>query len=413
MTKSMYQYVENPLGGKNLKLWNSHQEFEPQAMEQLFQTAALPIVFKHVAGMPDVHLGYGATVGSVVATQGAIVPSVTGVDIGCGMCAVRTTLTANDLPDSLGHVRSAIERKVPHGRTGNGKQNQDKGGWSIVPNSVASRWKHDLEGRFEKITDKHPKVGKSNSYNHLGSLGGGNHFIEVCLDLEDRVWVMLHSGSRGVGNAIGRYFIDKAKEEAEKYRITSYLPNGDLSYLVEHTEVFDDYVEAMLWAQDYASINREIMLDRTLQALREVLPVPFTLDAKAINCHHNYAEREHHFGEDVWVTRKGAVRAREGDMGIIPGSMGAKSFIVRGLGNADSFCSCSHGAGRVMSRSEAKRQVSLEEHAKALEGIEARVDNSTIDETPSAYKDIDAVMSAQTDLVEVVHTLRQVVNIKG
>ena len=408
-----YSYVQNPLGGKNLKLWNSHQEFEPQAMQQLYETAALPVIFKHVAGMPDVHLGYGATVGSVIATESAIIPSAVGVDIGCGMCAVRTTLTANDLPDSLGHIRAAIERKVPHGRTGNGKQNHDKGGWKIIPNSVGARWKADLEGAFERICDKHPNIGKSNSHNHLGSLGGGNHFIEVCLDLEDRVWVMLHSGSRGVGNAIGRYFIDKAKEEAEKYRITSYLPNGDLAYLVEHTENFDDYVEAMSWAQDFASVNREIMLERTLMAMRDTISVPFTLDQKAINCHHNYAEREHHFGEDVWVTRKGAVRAREGDMGIIPGSMGAKSFIVRGLGNADSFCSCSHGAGRVMSRTQAKKEVSLEEHSKALEGIEARVDASTLDETPSAYKDIDAVMSAQTDLVEVVHQLRQIVNIKG
>lgn len=408
-----YSYVENPLGGKNLKLWNSHGDFEPQAMQQLYQTAALPVIFKHVAGMPDVHLGYGATVGSVVATKGAVVPSITGVDIGCGMCAVRTSLTANDLPDSLGHVRSAIEQKVPHGRSGGGREQFDKGGWKITPNSVAKAWREELSDRFDKITEKHPKFGKANSLSHLGTLGGGNHFIEVCLDEENRVWVMLHSGSRGVGNAIGRYFIEKAMGEMEKYHIDQYLPNKELAYLVEHTELFDDYVEAMLWGQDYASINRRIMLDRTLQALREVIPVSFTLDKKAINCHHNYAEREHHFGENVWVTRKGAVRAREGDMGIIPGSMGAKSFIVRGLGNADSFCSCSHGAGRVMSRSEAKRVVSLEEHAKALEGVEARVDASTIDETPSAYKDIDAVMSAQTDLVEIVHTLKQVVNIKG
>lgn len=409
----MYSYVENPLGGKNLKLWNSHADFEPQAMEQLYQTAALPVIFSHVAGMPDVHLGYGATVGSVIATDKAIIPSAVGVDIGCGMCAVRTTLTANDLPDSLGHVRAAIEAKVPHGRSGGGHQQFDKGGWKVTPNSVAKAWRDKLSDRFDVISEKHKKIGQANSLNHLGTLGGGNHFIEVCLDEEDRVWVMLHSGSRGVGNSIGRYFIDKAMAEAEKYRISSYLPNKELAYLVEHTEVFDDYVEAMLWAQDFASINRQLMLERTLQALRDVIPVPFTLDKKAINCHHNYAEREHHFGENVWVTRKGAVRARVDDMGIIPGSMGAKSFIVRGLGNADSFCSCSHGAGRVMSRSEAKRVVSLEDHAKALEGIEARVDESTLDETPSAYKDIDAVMSAQTDLVEVVHTLRQVVNIKG
>lgn len=409
----MYSYVENPLGGKNLKLWNSHGEFEPQAMTQLYQTAALPVIFKHVAGMPDVHLGYGATVGSVIATDKAIIPSAVGVDIGCGMCAVRTTLTADDLPDNLGHVRAAIEQKVPHGRTGGGRHQFDKGGWKNTPNAVAKAWRDQLSDRFDRITDKHKKIGQSNSLNHLGTLGGGNHFIEVCLDEDNRVWVMLHSGSRGVGNSIGRYFIDKAMEEMEKYRIDAYLPNKELAYLVEHTENFDDYVEAMMWAQDFASINRKLMLDRTLEALREVIKVPFQLDQKVINCHHNYAEREHHFGEDVWVTRKGAVRARRDDMGIIPGSMGAKSFIVRGLGNADSFCSCSHGAGRVMSRSEAKRQVSIEDHAKALEGIEARVDESTLDETPSAYKDIDAVMSAQTDLVEVVHTLRQVVNIKG
>lgn len=409
----MYSYVENPLGGKNLKLWNSHGDFEPQAMQQLYETAALPVIFKHVAGMPDVHLGYGATVGSVIATEKAIIPSAVGVDIGCGMCAVRTTLTASDLPDSLGHVRAAIEQKVPHGRTGGGREQFDKGGWKITPNSVAKAWKDELEPAFNRITAKHDKFAKANSLSHLGTLGGGNHFIEVCLDEEDRVWVMLHSGSRGVGNAIGRYFIEKAMEEMEKYRIDAYLPNKELAYLVEHTELFDDYVEAMLWGQQFASINRRLMLDRTLMALREVIPVPFTLDAKAINCHHNYAERETHFDTNVWVTRKGAVRAGLGEMGIIPGSMGAKSFIVRGLGNKESFCSCSHGAGRVMSRSKAKEMVSLEDHAKALEGIEARVDETTLDETPSAYKDIDAVMGAQTDLVEIVHTLRQVINIKG
>lgn len=409
----MYSYVQNPLGGKNLKLWNSHGEFEPQAMQQLYETAALPVIFKHVAGMPDVHLGYGATVGSVIATEKAIIPSAVGVDIGCGMCAVRTTLTANDLPDSLGHVRAAIEQKVPHGRTGGGREQFDKGGWKTTPNSVSNDWKNYLEVPFKRITDKYPHLAKANSLSHLGTLGGGNHFIEVCLDEEDRVWVMLHSGSRGVGNAIGRFFIEKAMEEAEKYRISGYLPNKELAYLVEHTELFDDYVEAMLWGQEFASVNRKLMLERTLAALREVIPVSFAIDKKAINCHHNYAQREVHFGTDVWVTRKGAVRAREGDMGIIPGSMGAKSFIVRGLGNVESFCSCSHGAGRVMSRSQAKLEVSLEEHQKALEGIEARVDESTLDETPSAYKDIDAVMAAQSDLVEIVHTLRQVVNIKG
>lgn len=408
----MFSYVQNPLGGKDLKLWNSHGEFEPQAMQQLYETASLPIIFKHIAGMPDVHLGYGATVGSVIATESAIIPSGVGVDIGCGMCAVRTSLTANDLPDSLTGLRLNIESKVPHGRTANGDESRDKGAWGNIQPHIEAAWNRELAEDFKLIDKKH-KIGMKNSLSHLCSLGGGNHFIEICLDEEDRVWIMLHSGSRGVGNRIGTYFINKAKEEAEKYRLDYYLPNGDLAYLVEHTENFDDYIFAMTWAQKFAAFNRKLMLEEVIKAVQEIIPKSFTLEEKAINCHHNYAQKERHFGKNVWITRKGAVRAGEGELGIIPGSMGAKSFIVRGLGNRESFCSCSHGAGRVMSRTEAKKSISLEDHVKALQGIEARVDESTLDETPSAYKDIDAVMGAQTDLVEILYTLRQIVNIKG
>ncbi len=247
---------------------------------------------------------------------------------------------------------------------------------------------------------------------HLGTLGTGNHFIELCLDEDDQVWVMLHSGSRGVGNRIGSYFIELAKEDMRRWFIN--LPDQDLAYLPEGTEHFDDYVHAVHWAQDYARTNRELMMDAVLEALRGsgILPA-FEARLEAVNCHHNYVAREHHYGENVFVTRKGAVRARRGDLGIIPGSMGARSFIVRGLGNAESFHSCSHGAGRAMSRTEARRRFSVADHAAATAGIECRKDEDVIDETPMAYKSIDAVMHAQRDLVEIVHTLRQVVCVKG
>jgi tRNA-splicing ligase RtcB len=244
----------------------------------------------------------------------------------------------------------------------------------------------------------------------IGTLGGGNHFVELCLDEADRVWVMLHSGSRGIGNRIGTYFIEKARAEMERLFIR--LPDGDLAYLAEGSTLFDDYVEAVGWAQDYAMENRQAMLEAIIGALRGFFP-DLATDATAVNCHHNYVEREHHFGADVWITRKGAVRARAGDLGIIPGSMGARSFIVRGRGNPESFHSCSHGAGRLMSRTEAARRFTLDDHVRATEGVECRKDQGVIDETPGAYKDIDAVMAAQADLVEIVHTLKQVVCVKG
>jgi tRNA-splicing ligase RtcB len=407
----MSQYSTHDTHGAQLKLWDSAGPFEAGAMQQLRNVASLPFVFKHVAGMPDVHWGKGATVGSVIATKAAIVPAAVGVDIGCGMMAMRTTLTADQLPDDLGAIRAEIERAVPKGFESSQSANHVKGGWAITPNSVARAWNERFEDRWRKIVAKHPKVdGKTGD--QLGSMGGGNHFIEVCLDEEDLVWVMLHSGSRGTGNRIGTYFIDSAKEAIAKERLDFHLADRDLAFLGEGSQLFDDYIEAMHFAQDYAMANRELMMGRVLEALRKHLP-SFKTDKQAINCHHNYATREQHFGEQVWVTRKGAVSARAGELGIIPGSMGTGSFIVEGLGNEQSFCSCSHGAGRVMSRGQAKKLITLEQHAEAMKGIEARVDEGVLDESPAAYKDIGAVMAAQQDLVAIRHRLRQVINVKG
>lgn len=408
MTKQKYSYHQTD--GAPLKLWDSHGPFEPDAMDQLRNVAKLPFIHKHVAGMPDVHWGMGATIGSVVATKGAIVPAAVGVDIGCGMMAVQTSLKAEHLPDNLHPVRSAIEAAVPHGRTDNGGKN-DRGAFSELPASHMSRWQ-GLSSRFDDIIAKHPKAKGYNGANHLGTLGTGNHFIEVCLDEHDQVWVMLHSGSRGAGNRIGMYFIEAAKREMERYYIDKFLPDKNLAYLVEHTEIFDDYVNAVEWAQDFARENRKAMMEATLGAMHQTFG-EFSLGDMAVNCHHNYVDRENHYGANVLVTRKGAVRARKGDLGIIPGSMGTGSFIVEGFGNKNSFCSCSHGAGRKMSRGEAKRIITLDEHVAAMKGIEARLDAGVLDESPAAYKDIGAVMSAQDDLVHIRYRLRQIVNVKG
>ena len=393
-----------------IKAWTRGVPFAENAQEQLKNIASLPFIHKWIAVMPDVHLGAGSTIGSVIATDKAIIPAAVGVDIGCGMMAVRTTLTANDLPDNLGAVRSIIEKAVPHGRTNNGGPG-DRGAWKNSPKSHEEAWT-SLLSRYKSIQGKNPKIGVGNDFNHLGTLGGGNHFIEVCLDTEDRVWFMLHSGSRGVGNRIGRFFIEKAKIDMRKFFIN--LPDIDLAYLPEGTDYFNDYVEAVSWAQDYASENRRLMMQSAIESLTAsgLLP-PFSANVEVINCHHNYISKENHYGKNVFVTRKGAVRARKGDMGIIPGSMGSKSFIVRGLGNPESFNSCSHGAGRVMSRTAAKKRFTLEDHRLATEGVECRKDESVIDETPSAYKNIDDVMRAQESLVSIVHTLKQVICVKG
>jgi tRNA-splicing ligase RtcB len=401
------QIIETP--GVPIKAWVDGVPFEDAARAQVERLAFLPFVHEHVALMPDVHFGIGATVGSVVATRGAVIPAAVGVDIGCGMVAVRTDLTASDLPDSLARVRSAIEAAVPHGRTDNGGAN-DRGAWGKLPQSVSKAWAR-LEPAFVELVAKHKGVSFPRPANQLGTMGGGNHFCEICLDENEAVWVMLHSGSRGVGNRIGSYFIGLAREDMREH--VANLPDRDLAYLEEGTEHFADYVEAVSWAQEYARTNRELMLSSALGALAKSLGRPISTTEAAVNCHHNYVSREHHFGADVLVTRKGAVSARAGELGIIPGSMGAKSFIVRGKGNPDSFCSCSHGAGRKMSRGEAKRSFTLAEHVEATRGIECRKDAGVIDETPAAYKSIDAVMAAQADLVEVVHTLRQVVCVKG
>ena len=394
-----------------IKAWIRGVPLEDDARTQLVNAARLPFIHRHLAVMPDVHLGYGATVGSVIPTVGAIIPAAVGVDIGCGMCAVRTSLTAADLPESLRGVREAIESAVPHGRTDNGGRN-DRGAWHELPVRIANLWKEHLAGEYAEICAKYPKLGQGNGANHLGSLGTGNHFIEVCLDEAGQVWFMLHSGSRGVGNRFGEFFIGMARDDCRKAGVD--LPDRDLSYFTEGTEHFSDYVAAVGWAQAYARINRQAMLERVIDAVAGAKGIkPFTSTIEAVNCHHNYVQQEQHFGKACWVTRKGAVRAGLGDMGIIPGSMGARSYIVRGKGNPESFCSCSHGAGRVMSRTKAKKLFSVADHIAATEGVECRKDADVIDETPLAYKDIDAVMAAQSDLVEIVRTLKQVVCVKG
>lgn len=394
-----------------IKAWTRGVQVEDAAKQQLLNLASMPFMYKHVVALPDVHWGMGATVGSVIATKGAIIPAAVGVDIGCGMAAQRTTLTASDLPDNLFALRSAIEARIPHGRTNDGKRG-DRGAWGEAPEGNYQRLAPLLPG-LKAITEKHPRIAQAaeRAPLHAGTLGTGNHFVEICLDEEQRVWVMLHSGSRGIGNRIGTYFIEAAKKDMERWFIT--LPDKDLAYLPQGSDLFNDYFEAVGWAQDYARTNRDLMMHATLLALAESVPKPFTCDCEAVNCHHNYVSWERHFGENVMLTRKGAVNAHEGVLGIIPGSMGAKSFIVRGKGNRESFCSCSHGAGRRMSRGEAERTFTLADHEAATAGVECRKDAGVLDETPAAYKDIDAVMAAQASLVDVVHTLKQVVCVKG
>jgi tRNA-splicing ligase RtcB len=396
---SQYETIES--AGAPIKAWIKGVPLEDAARAQLRNIAALPFIHRHVAVMPDVHLGRGATVGAVIATKGAIVPAAVGVDIGCGMCAARTNLRAEHLPDDLAAIRVAIEKAVP---VGNASHKE-------TPPRVEACWHATLQERFAAIDAKHAGLagGKSPAL-QLGTLGGGNHFIELCLDEEGRLWVMLHSGSRNIGNRIGGHFIERAKREMERAGVV--LADRNLAYLTESSESFADYVAAVGWAQDYAKENRRAMLAAVEEALLAFFP-DLAFAALAVDCHHNYVEREEHFGERVWLTRKGAVRARAEDLGIIPGSMGAKSFIVRGKGNAQSFHTCSHGAGRKMSRAAARQRFTLEDHARDTAGVECRKDSGVLDETPAAYKDIDAVMAAQSDLVEIVHTLKQVVCVKG
>lgn len=379
-------------------------EIEAAARRQLANLSQLPFIHSHIAAMPDVHCGIGATVGSVIPTRDALIPAAVGVDIGCGMNAVRLGLKADGLPDNLRGLRSAIERDVPVGFAVHKRD--------AVPDSTVRQ----LARGLDPIWDRHPKLRPKRRQPYdtwvrqLATLGGGNHFIELCIDENRDVWVMLHSGSRGIGNAIGRYFIELARRDMEKFQID--LPDRDLAYFSKGTEYFDDYVQAVSWAQDYALANRREMMRLVIQVLKKRLP-PFAITKEAIDCHHNYVAEEQHFGATVLVTRKGAIRAGAGELGIIPGSMGAKSFIVRGKGGADAFDSCAHGAGRVMSRTQARKRFSEIDLEAQTAGVECRKDRKVIDEIPAAYKDIDRVMQNQADLVEVVHTLNQLVCIKG
>jgi tRNA-splicing ligase RtcB len=378
-----------------IKVWTD--DVEASAAEQLKRTGALPFVFKHVAAMPDTHWGLGATVGSVVATKGAVCPATVGVDIGCGMAAVKTSLPASTLEGKLSRLRASIERGVPVGF--NQRKEPHPRGAALLAAAVES----DLPG---VASDSERKK----AAHQCGTLGGGNHFIEICLDQDDgRVWVLLHSGSRNIGKVTAERHISKAKGIMKRLAVS--LPDPDLAYFATGTREFDDYVRDLKWCQDFARTNREIMVEEVLKDLRHEIGAFET--EPPVNCHHNYVAWERHFGEDVTVTRKGAIRAGRGELGIIPGSMGTGSFIVRGLGNPESFESAPHGAGRRMSRGEARRRFTREDLERQTEGVECRKDADVIDEIPMAYKDIDAVMEAQRDLVDVVHTLKQVVCVKG
>jgi len=421
------QVLKGPTGGL-IKAWIDGVELEEAARKQLDNISQLPFIHSHIAIMPDVHWGKGATVGSVIATNGAVIPAAVGVDLNCGMMAQRTTLHADDLPDNLSRLRSLIEEAVPHGRTNDGRPG-DRGSWSEVDDDIILRFKglgkyqnsaHTSGGsiydNLKIIVEKHPKLTRAvnRAPHHIGTLGTGNHFIEICLDEEYRVWVMLHSGSRGVGNAIGNYFIELTRQDMRKWFVN--LPDIDLAYIPEGTVHFKDYLHALRVAGRFANMNRYVMMAATLRALRQAVPKQFELDGIATNCHHNYLDEERHFGKKVFVTRKGAVKITSDQLGIIPGSMGAKSFIVRAIENqahAQSFCSCSHGAGRRMSRNKAKDFFSVEDHILATRGVECRKDEGVLDETPGAYKDIDAVMRAQSDHVEIIHTLKQILCVKG
>lgn len=388
-----------------VKIWTN--DIDENAKGQLRNMAQLPFIHKHIAVMPDVHWGCGSTVGSVIPTIKAIVPAAVGVDIGCGMMAHRLNMTADQLPDSLGAVRSAIEAAIPHGRTDNGGPN-DRGAWGNVPEIVTKVWVKLWPLAVEIPA---PIFTRGQGPRQLGTLGTGNHFIELCTDTEGGVWLMLHSGSRGVGNKIGSFFIERAKEEMQNWHIELADPN--LAYLPESSPVFAEYWNALSWAQDYALANRQIMMQLAIRAVGAALGREVHSTEMAVNCHHNYVSLEHHYGRNVFVTRKGAVRARTGDLGIIPGSMGAKSFIVRGKGNPESFDSCSHGAGRRMSRGAARARFNVSDLSRQTAGVECRKDADVIDEIPEAYKDIQQVMDNQSDLVEILYTLKQVLCVKG
>lgn len=392
---------------EKIKIWDKFVTIDENAISQIKNVASMPFIHQHIAVMPDAHYGMGCTVGIVIPTINAIIPAAVGVDIGCGMMAERTSLQAHNLPDNLFKLRSNIESKIPHGRSHDGRSGDVGAKWETDLTRFYA-WDNYLCKGLLNIQYKHPKI-RGNDLVHLGTLGTGNHFIELCLDESNYLWVMLHSGSRGIGNAIGNYFINLAKEEMGE--ILGTLPDKELAYLIEGKHIHD-YIQAVEWAQLFARINRKIMMEEVLEILKDNYG-DFTILEKAINCHHNYISREFHYDKECYVTRKGAINAEKDIMGIIPGSMGAKSYIVRGLGNPESFASCSHGAGRLMSRGEARRSITVDDHIKSTKGVECRKDESVLDESPAAYKNIDDVMKSQEDLVEIVHTLKQIICIKG
>jgi tRNA-splicing ligase RtcB len=369
----------------------------------------MPFLFRHLAAMPDTHLGVGATIGTVLPTRDACIPSAVGVDLGCGMIAQQTTLKREDFAHiALPGLRAAIEAAVPCGRTNNGGKG-DVGAWSIVPLDIQCVWNTQFAESYEEMCQKHPGMRSRNNVNQLGTLGTGNHFIELSEDESGHVWIVLHSGSRGLGNKIGTYFTDVAKSLCKRWFIN--LPDPDLAYLPIHTQEFKDYKNAVTLAQKFAWENRLIMLGSVFNVLVKAGLAVHALDT--VHCHHNYISWERHFGENIMVTRKGAVRVQRGERGIIPGSMGARTYIVEGLGNRESFCTCSHGAGRAMGRRQAERTFTVAEHAAATAGIECDKSADTLDETPKAYKDIEAVMAAQSDIVSTLFILKQFLNVKG
>ena len=386
--------------GPNVLSWLPADQIEESAMQQIENLSRMPFIFKHVAVMPDCHFGMGATVGSVIPTERAIIPAAVGVDIGCGMIAVKTPLTRDDLPEDLSEVRKAIEQQVP-----------------LSAGHYNRSIKKTARPRIERLEARAAELGRLEFYDkidknwrrQLGSLGSGNHFIEVALDEEGYAWGFLHSGSRGVGNRIATHHIGIAKKLMEKWYID--LPDSNLAYLVEDTAEFDDYMADLDWAQEFALLNREEMMERIIKILQHRCG-DFD-EVERIECHHNFTQREHHFGRNILVSRKGAIQARDGQLGLIPGSMGTRSYVVRGKGNRASFDTAPHGAGRRLSRNRARNEFTMDDFDRDMQGIEVNRSEAFLDELPGAYKDIDVVMEQSKDLVEILHTFRQIVNVKG
>lgn len=381
--------------------WLSPESIEPEAMAQVMNISEMPFLFRHVAVMPDCHLGKGATVGSVIATEKAIIPAAVGVDIGCGMIAVKTSLFAKDLPDDLAKLRQSIERAIPCSAGNYNRTITDSAKGRIIELNAKAK---GID--YMKVADWHGQV---------GTLGSGNHFIEVSLDGDDRVWVVLHSGSRGVGNKLAQRHIGVAQGLCQDMFVA--LKDRDLAYLPERSPQFDEYIRDLLWAQDFARLNRDEMMDRVMRQISFFLYSEdghqAALEVERVNCHHNFTQREHHFNRDVWITRKGAIQVREGQYGVIPGSMGTRSYIVTGKGNKLAFDSAPHGAGRRFSRTEARKRLTMADFDEQMKGIECRRNEALIDELPAAYKDIDEVMENAKELVDVKFVLRQILNVKG